>query len=333
MIAQLDFNFIKMRPSKLWARLIAYVFFEGRPLTTKGQWFNSVIRVWFGIIVRLPINKSLSNPVFIVGMGRSGTTALGSVLSIHKDFGYLNEPKALWNKVFPQDDVIGSYSVSPGQYRVLGSEVGRAEIIRANRLYTVFKKLVGAKIVLDKYPEILFRIEAIKKIYPNAKFIFISRNGYDNCKSVESWCFKHRKTVDGEIHDWWGLNNRKWECLKKQLVPEHQDLNTFLSHIDHFHRDIDKAAVEWILTMREGLRAVDQHPNDVLHVKYEDFCDQPRAVLNEIYEFTGAAVDDFVACDYGSLTLKRQNKPVGQLPIDSSLSIAFHETMKSLNYA
>ena len=44
----------------------------------------------------LPGTGALVRPVFIVGCGRSGTTALGEVLGRHPLLAYLNEPRDIW---------------------------------------------------------------------------------------------------------------------------------------------------------------------------------------------------------------------------------------------
>jgi hypothetical protein len=74
MIAQLDPNYIRMRPTKAVTRLISYALFEGRPLTTKGRWINPLVFSLFALEKRLPLLNKVKRPMFIVGTGRSGTT-------------------------------------------------------------------------------------------------------------------------------------------------------------------------------------------------------------------------------------------------------------------
>ena len=38
----------------------------------------------------------LDEPVIILGPPRSGTTILGNLLSNHSEFGYFEEPRAVW---------------------------------------------------------------------------------------------------------------------------------------------------------------------------------------------------------------------------------------------
>ncbi len=102
MPAQLDSLYIRTRPTKAVSRLISYALFEGRPLTTRGRWINPLVFALSGTLKTLPQIKKVKKPIFIIGMGRSGTTILGVVMSMHRDVGFLNEPKALWHSIYPQ---------------------------------------------------------------------------------------------------------------------------------------------------------------------------------------------------------------------------------------
>ena len=74
MIAQLSPLYIRTRPLKAWGRLVSYALFEGRPATTKGRWINPLVLGLFALEKRLPALKRVEKPIYIVGVGRSGTT-------------------------------------------------------------------------------------------------------------------------------------------------------------------------------------------------------------------------------------------------------------------
>ena len=118
MVAQLDRTYLRYRPSRVWARLVSYALFEGRPLTTKGQWFNPIVFGLAKVLRRLPPIVEVREPLYVVGTGRSGTTILGIILSMHPDVGFLNEPKALWAGLHDEEDLIGSYNDNKANYRL-----------------------------------------------------------------------------------------------------------------------------------------------------------------------------------------------------------------------
>ena len=165
MIAQLSKDYIKTRPTKAISRLISYFFFEGKPIATKGQFINPFLFILYRIITAFPNSKKITMPIFIIGMGRSGTTILGKILSLHPDIGFLNEPKAMWYYANNEDDLIGSYTAKDARY-ILGTENVNNEITnKIHKLYAFYLRAIFSKRVLDKYPEMIFRIPFLKKYF------------------------------------------------------------------------------------------------------------------------------------------------------------------------
>jgi hypothetical protein len=331
MVAQVDNLYARLRPWKLWSRLVSYALFEGRPLTTKGQWINPLIFALFNIEKHLPRLKRVTKPTFILGTGRSGTTILGIVLSMHREVGFLNEPKALWHSFHPEEDLIGSYARNDARYRLADTEATPKRIEHAHRLFGAYLRATFSQRVVDKYPELIFRVPFVKGLFPDAKFLFLVRNGWDTCHSIQGWSNRLGKPDGRETHDWWGADRRKWNLLVEQLVPEHADLAPYAEAMRDWTNQTDMAAVEWIITMREGLRLVEQYPNDVMRVDYERLCDQPRQVLNDVIQFMEAAPSDDSFYSYGENILKpvTAKKPFA---INGLIEKPFLETIKMLGY-
>ncbi|MGR3343711.1 MAG: sulfotransferase [Paracoccaceae bacterium] len=143
--------------------------FEGRPLTTRGRWINPLVFAGYRLWSALPLRGRELRPIFILGVGRSGTTVLGTILALHQDVGYLNEPKALWHAALGNDDLIGSYSDQPGRYRMTRADAGAQPVRRLHRNYRAFLWLSRSRRVVDKYPELLFRNAMIDAAFPGAK--------------------------------------------------------------------------------------------------------------------------------------------------------------------
>ncbi len=102
MIAQIDREYLSYGFARTARRLASYGLYEGRPLTTKGRFINPLVFTWLNILAALPGEPVVRQPIFITGLGRSGTTILGILLSVHREVGYLNEPKALWHVIDPR---------------------------------------------------------------------------------------------------------------------------------------------------------------------------------------------------------------------------------------
>lgn len=330
MVAQVDNTYIKIRPWKLWSRLVSYALFEGRPLTTRGRWINPLVFAHFALEKRLPAIKKVRSPTFILGTGRSGTTILGIVLSMHKQVGFLNEPKALWHSIYANEDLIGSYSRDAARYRLGAEDVTPAMRNSAYRIFGAYLAATFSNHVVDKYPELIFRVPFVKALFPDAKFLFLVRNGWDTCHSIDAWSGRLGEQINGEVHDWWGADRRKWHLLIEQVVSGHPDLAPHVAAMRDWTSQSDMAAVEWIVTMREGLELLKKYPGDVLRVDYEQLCQEPRAIMGQIGKFIGLG-DDRAFFGYAESVLR----PAGQkaaFALSPLIEKPFLETMAALGY-
>ena len=332
MIAQIDSRYIKTRPTKGLTRLMSYAFFEGRPVTTKGRWINPLV---FSLLKRFATNnnryESVEKPIFILGTGRSGTTILGIVLSMHREIGYLNEPKAIWHLIHPHEDVIGSYSqVSDAKYRLTAEDATDEMRQRAAQMFGAYLMATRSKRLVDKYPELIFRVDFVRALFPDAHFIFLVRNGWDTCHSIATWSKRLGVQVNNQKHDWWGVNDRKWRLLVEQLVRTDPIFSQVVDEVKHIDRHLDRAAVEWVITMREGLHLMQTVPDCVHLVYFEDLTSQPDKTLLALCDFCELPTDATFQ-EYARQTLHRvpARKP---FDIHPKIAPIFHETMAKLRY-
>ena len=328
MVAQIDKAFIKTNPLNVWPRILAYLLFEGRPLTTRGRWINHFVFLFFRALVMLPQIKFVKSPIFILGTGRSGTTILGMVLGSHREVGFLNEPKAIWAHALNDEDLVGNYRKCAAKYRLSPHNYKIAEFQKVSKIYAAYLWLSGRSRIVDKYPEIIFRTELVKDIFPDAKFIFLSRNGNDTCASIKKWSERLGQYSDESVLDWWGENDRKWNYIKQQLVPEHDDLNSNMLKMDDLDH-VGRAAVEWILSMREGLKLMSLQSGNTLHVPYDALCNDPPYWLEKVRKFL-----NLVECksylSYGEGVLKPSHVHE-RIVLPHWLSVIFEETQWALN--
>ena len=330
MIAQLTKEYIHFSKRKTIKRLVAYFFFEGRPITTKGQWINPLVLLWLKFLKLFSVSPKQS-PVFIIGTGRSGTTLLGMLLSMHRDIIFLNEPKIIWYAANRMDDAIGSYNKSAGTYLLNESDATNNVIKTIHSVYGCLNKITGSKLIADKYPELIFRMDYALKIFIDAKFIFITRNFYDTIYSTQLW--NKNKTVikNNTREDWWGLDNRKWKLICKELVPQSFLLKNHIQEIILFKDDILKSAVEWIITMEKGIEEMGIRKN-IVQIKYEQLISDHKSSLQTLISFLQLPSDEKVF-DYAQSVIKserKNNDAMFELP--SFLSDGAILLMKKLQY-
>ncbi len=331
MIAQLDRRYLTAHPLKSLTRLTSYALFEGRPLVTRGRWINPLVFIVLRSAARLPQMKAVERPIFIVGTGRSGTTVLGTVLSVHREVGFLNEPKALWHVIHPGEDLIGSYTRAPARYRLAADDATPEARAAAHRIYGAYLRFVGARRVVDKYPELIFRVPFVLSLFPDARLVFLVRNGWSTCGSIGRWSSSHGVATEGEVHDWWGAERRKWRLLVEQIAATDPELHQRCDELVEMTDQRSMAAVEWLLTMREGLQAMRRHPEHILLLRYEELVAmERRAVLERLLEFLELSPDArFMDYAAGKLVPTADRAPF-ELP--SIIAGPFSETLAQLGY-
>jgi hypothetical protein len=311
-------------------RFLSHFFFQGRFLTTNYRWLNKFIIRGLQIIKHLPQAKPVEKPIYIVGTGRSGSTILGKVLSMHKDIGFLNEPKAMWYCIDPHDDVNGHFQLGSAKYTFSEQDVTDEKREAAERLFAFYLEIVRSNRILDKNPEIVYRLPYVKKIFPDAKFIFLVRNGWDTVHSISTWSRQARRINSGHIEDWWGLDRRKWKLMVKQLLPEEPLLVDRSTEISAFDSQEDMAAVEWIIAMQRGLREVKNYSDSIIITHYERLIQNPIYEVKRLTNFCELG-DDRVLFSYAEEVFSA-NEPKSRLEISPVVQSAFQSTMKSLNY-
>ena len=250
---------------------------------------------------------------------------------MHREVGYLNEPKAMWHLIHPYEDIIGNYSQSPAQYRLTAEDATDDMRRRAAQMFGAYLTTTRSERLVDKYPELIFRVDFVRAIFPDAHFIFLVRNGWDTCQSIATWSKRLGVQVNGEKHDWWGVEDRKWRLLVEQLVKTDPVLSEIADEIAHFDQHLDRAAVEWIVTMREGIRLMEASPACTYLVRFEDLTAKPDETLSALCDFCELPTDDTFRA-YARQTLH----PVpARKPFDIHPKIAptFYETMEELQFS
>jgi len=274
-VAQLDAQAIRASPGRAVSRLVGYSLFEGRPATTRGRWFNPVVTANLRLGARFDPRRPVRDPVFIVGIGRSGTTLLGQLLALHPDVGYLNEPKAIWHEISSDDDIIGSYSSEQGRLLLTAADVDDATRTRANRVYSWYLRCSASERVVDKYPELVYRESFVRALFPDAQFVAIVRHPWDVVHSISIWNDHHAVATS----NWWGVDDRKWWTLWNEVVmgrDEHRwlrevvDPDTATDHV--------RGSVEWFIGT-SAATTLDAHMID-----YDDLLAGPRAVLGGVLD-------------------------------------------------
>ena len=150
----------------------------------RGKFYSKMITEFAkNILFNFKKSNYTFNPVFIIGCGRSGTTILGNTLSNHPKIKYLNERRDLWHKSYPEFDIWNKNTQNPKLYTDEKDVVSKNN----NLLHHLFfrEQVLGkSTILLEKLPINNFRLNFLKNSFPNAKYIYLTRNGLEVSKSI-----------------------------------------------------------------------------------------------------------------------------------------------------
>jgi hypothetical protein len=322
---------VRRRARGAISRLLAVGLFEGRAVLQRGRWWNPVVGGSHALFKRLPPLKGVDEPAFIIGMGRTGTTLLGRLLSLHPQVAYLNEPKALWHAACPFEDLQGSFSDGECKLYLDAGDVTTDMRRCLTRVYGAYLALMFADRIVDKYPELVYRAALVKEVFPDAKFLLMVRRGWDATSSVVRWSRRHA-VVDGNGHkrDWWGVEDRKWKILVDQVGRNDPALVGIAASFPGVVSDANRAAFEWTAAMRAGRRVALRWPECVLTVRYEELVGEARGTLERVTSFLGLSYDpELLERADSSIRTPASSEP---FDVHDRLSEAFEQTMSDLGY-
>ncbi|MGA1194006.1 MAG: sulfotransferase family protein [Kiritimatiellia bacterium] len=225
------------------------------------------------------VEPVIDRPVFIVGMPRSGTTALRDLLFLHDDFcsttnvtrkfpghyGLMRlaalfirehrplEAGSMWDRFCNADsDELTADDVTPEARAYFTRAVGHV------------LRLYDRPRFLSKCPRNGLRIGFLASIFPGACFIHLVRDGRAVCRSVLE---KRRK--NGGERQWWDAKPAGWKAAAA--------LDPVASVARQWREVVDRTAAN----------GRDLPASQFMEARYEDFTAAPLAMLDKINTFCG----------------------------------------------
>ena len=242
------------------------------------------------ILFNLTKNNVVFAPVFIIGCGRSGTTILGKTLSQHPEIKYLNERRDLWHRPYPKFNIWEKGTKNPMLF-ANEKDVNHNKNTLLRKLFFREQILGNAKIVVEKLPINNFRLDFLQASFPEAKFIYLTRNGLEVSSSIERRIQKKN----------WFTGN-KLELLEQ--FSEQQNTECYLKT----YSDFQKGMWEWRLSMEESNRFFKRlNSEKFIHISYQDFVSNTETSLSHIFNFLNLSFTEDLIKDI-SENINRKNK-------------------------
>ncbi|OHU85319.1 MULTISPECIES: tetratricopeptide repeat-containing sulfotransferase family protein [Pseudoalteromonas] len=122
-----------------------------------------------------PTNKVTTTftPTFIVGLPRTGSTLLEQMLIQHSNIGSIGECTVLSDTIVP---FLAKRAEAPFPYCVSNLNTSVLDYCRNLYIDEIKDMRVGDEVVINKLPANFQNIGMIYKIFPNARFIHLTRN-------------------------------------------------------------------------------------------------------------------------------------------------------------
>ena len=126
------------------------------------------------------VQKDITDPIFLIGFPRSGTTLLDTILRTNSSVDVIEEKPILKNFLIKLEKKTNN--------KLDALEYLNYDNLREMRLFYFnererYKKNLKANITLDKLPLNIIHVGEILRFFPNAKFIFALRHPYDSVLS------------------------------------------------------------------------------------------------------------------------------------------------------
>lgn len=285
-----------------------------------------------------------NRPIFIVGTGRTGSTILHTILTHHPQIAWPSRlcnqhPTRLkHNKLvmtcldIPILRAIARRVASPGEvYNFWDFHYGGfsspcrdltsqdVDIRTAKRLNRSFSDICTSKrsralFKITGWPRIGF----LKKVFPDAKFIYLYRDG-------RAAVYSYLRTSFCDV--WKGPNGWSWGALPEaQLEKWHQLDDSFLA----------LAGILWVELTNHFDRSKELvSDDDILEVSYEELCNNPLATLESIAGFCGLSWSIQFAQSVEKFHLQARNNKWQQDLSDEQQSIltkSMEDTLRKYGY-
>jgi len=235
-------------------------------------------------------------PLIIIGAPRSGTNMLRDVLTSFEGIATwpCDEINYIWrhgNVRYPSDEIPAEHATPTVQKYI-------------QQRFNDVRERYNADIVVEKTCANTLRVPFVDAVVPNAKYIFIYRDGIDATGSAkERWTaqldipyiLEKVRFVPKADLPYYGL--RYFWARVYRLISREKRLAFWGPALDNMqsilqnHTLNEVCALQWQRCVDSAEKAFSGMPADkVVRVRYEDFVHQPVQELARILEFIGKEV-------------------------------------------
>lgn len=227
-------------------------------------------------------------PVFLIGAARSGTKLLRDLIACHpavERVPYdINFIWRLGNESCAHDELVSADATPEIAARIRSRLAAFAD---------------GAPLLIEKTVSNSLRIPFVQAVFPEAKYIFLFRDGRDVVESAyrqwtrpPDWKYLLRKAATFPFLDAPGYAWKYFLGLLGRKRSDGRRSSTWGPRYEGIDRDvaskelIEVCALQWTRSIGKALAALDRlQATQVMSIRYEDFVCRPQLHLTEIAAF------------------------------------------------
>ena len=216
------------------------------------------------------MGAKLNRPVFIIGAPRSGTSLLYAILRRSRALRHWpGESHEIWEADYHP-------ALRGWESNALGPE--DIEPDAAARIRRTFFLVTGRRRrLIDKTPRNALRVGFVNALFPDARFIYLKRDGRENVNSlINAWRSPRYRTYElPEPHAIPGIDPRWWKFV---LYPGWRDDREGPVEV--------VCARQWVASNEHALRDFsDLDPSRKIEISYEDLIAGPVDEVGRIMGF------------------------------------------------
>lgn len=223
--------------------------------------------------------ERVERPHFIVGCGRSGTTMLNFLFNLHPEVAnFPSEANHLWHpRLYPwHESTIESppWWFDPVKFTEISLAQRRADDdLRLKATFGAYQTLTRRPVFLAKTVTVSFMLDTVLRVFPDAKFIHMVRDG----RAVAlSWVAKNRDKL------------KLPRFVEKGIWHTEDELLEIYVRYWQAH----------VLAIDNTRRRLGLTPDRYHEMRYEDVCEDPATAMTSLAAFMQISPEPFARASF-----------------------------------
>jgi hypothetical protein len=237
----------------------------------------------------------------------------------------------MWVAIERTTDFVSLYDRAGGRCIMDAAHVTPESRVRFARVMLPALRRRGRTMLVEKTPINAMRIGFLDALAPEARYVHITRDGVDVCRSIDRLASENTYKMGGKAraNQWWGTDNVKWHALLRDGI----EAGYHAGDAPRLEGHLAWGAYEWLVTLLEVDRYRDALGDRLFEIRYPDLAADPGGVLAAICRHLGLVAPPVWLAEAAKRIgpARRHDGPDVVLP--PSICAAFNACQERLGFA